>query len=82
MMRKIGLEELQPVREKICFIWFNKSDSLKKGYLQEKIDYLNVRYQNIKLPVVKDADHLRVKIYIEEALMCDVELNIENEDVY
>lgn len=55
---------------------------MKKAYLQGSIDYLNVNYQNIKLPVVEGAEYLRVKIYIEEALMCDVELDIGKGEVY
>ena len=68
-------EKLDAVREKLCFEWFDKSTSLKKAYL-------NVNYQNIKLPVVEGAEYLRVKIYIEEALMCDVELDIGKGEVY
>ena len=75
-------EKLDAVREKLCFEWFDKSTSLKKAYLQGSIDYLNVNYQNIKLPVVEGAESLRVKIYIEEALMCDVELDIGKGEVY
>lgn len=82
IMRKKGLDKLSSVKEKICFEWLKKNTSLKKGFLQGNIDYLNVRYQNIKLPIVQGAEHLRVKLYIEEALMCDIELDLKKEDVY
>lgn len=82
IMKKTRREKLDAVREKLCFEWFDKSTSLKKAYLQRSIDYLNVNYQNIKLPVVEGAESLRVKIYIEEALMCDVELDIGKGEVY
>lgn len=81
-MKQNRLKELGVVKEILCLEWFDKKVSLKKGYLQRDLDYLMVNYQNIKLPVVEGAESLRVKLYIEEALMCDVELDIRKEEVY
>lgn len=81
-MKKNGVEKLYPLTIKVVLDWYTS-----KNIYEHKETTTTIKYDDINdikfsnLPSIKNAKTLRVKIYIEDSLMCCVEHSLEQSEV-
>lgn len=74
LMAKNGVDTLNPVKARAEFEWIGSKAVLNRADTEFELDYINtssIAFNN--LPKLKDAKVIRIRLFLEDKLMCCVE---------
>lgn len=77
-----NIDELDPISMRIELDWFNSRGTLYHSAIKTDLDYAHSSTLNInRLPSVPSATAIRIRVYIENCIMCCIVQPLENGEV-
>ena len=80
-MNKNNTDGLRLLKLKIVFEWIKNSHDVKYYETETDVDYVDISTIKVKVPLVDGAKSIRIKIYLESDLICDMEQSVAKSEL-
>lgn len=83
MMKKFEIQELPPIKMRICLKWFHTKGIVKQQEITTTLDIMARPTVTIKnIPTVSTAKSLGIEVYFDDKLVCYTIYPVENAEIW